>query len=214
MPPLNPATATRAEFNNNYINELPTIIPSDANPLWKRLFDTTIALFKALAEDDAMAVNNTQTFNTPAANKNSQYFAWDFVMRTAVSFLYPIKSVMDFAPTLTLTERDLSSVFNIQSAPLIPSFFPNKKSYIVRSDSSLSSFDEDYFDACTRSMLITSLLLDERPGALAQMVERTYPGHNPGGQPPISAAVFDAAEEVKRALRENSAAISWVPKLD
>jgi hypothetical protein len=75
MPPLDPATATRAEFNNNYINELPTIVPSDAHPQWKRLFNANTALFKALAEDPAMAENNTQTFNTPAAKKNGQYFA-------------------------------------------------------------------------------------------------------------------------------------------
>lgn len=86
--PLNPATATRADFNNNYINELPAMIASqfpDAHPAWKRLFNANIALFKALAEDPAMAENNAQTFNTPAAKKNGQYFAWDFVMRTAVS---------------------------------------------------------------------------------------------------------------------------------
>jgi hypothetical protein len=82
---LNPATATRADFNNNYINELPSVVPEDAHPAYKRLFNATIALFKALAEDPAMAENNRQTFNTPAAKKNGQYFAWDFVMRTAVS---------------------------------------------------------------------------------------------------------------------------------
>jgi hypothetical protein len=49
----------------------------------------------------------------------------------------------------------------------------------------MASFDESYTDAYGRSVLITSLLLDERPGALAQMVEMSYPGHNPGGQPPI-----------------------------
>jgi hypothetical protein len=85
MPPLNPATATRAQFNDYYINELPIMIPSDAHPQYKRLFNATIALFKALGEDPAMAENNTQPFNTPAAKKNGQYFAWDFVMRTAVS---------------------------------------------------------------------------------------------------------------------------------
>jgi hypothetical protein len=85
MPPLDPATATRAQYNDQYINELPTMIPSDAHPQYKRLFNATIALFKTLAEDPAMAENNTQTFNTPAAKKNGQYFAWDFVMRTTVS---------------------------------------------------------------------------------------------------------------------------------
>jgi hypothetical protein len=108
--PLNPATATRADYNNSYINELPTLIGSGAHPMWKRMFDATIALFKALAEDDAMAVNNTQTFNTPAAQKNAQYFAWDFVMRTAVSLFFSVYRVfigygfvrMGGTPTLTL----------------------------------------------------------------------------------------------------------------
>jgi hypothetical protein len=27
-----------------------------------------------------------QTFDTPATDKNAQYFAWDFVMRTIVRF--------------------------------------------------------------------------------------------------------------------------------
>jgi hypothetical protein len=69
-----------------YINELPTLVSRYAHPQWKRPFDSTIALFKALAEDEAMAVNNTQTFNTPAAQKNTQYFAWDFTTRTVVDF--------------------------------------------------------------------------------------------------------------------------------
>ena len=29
-----------------------------------------------------MARNSLQTFDTPAADKNAQYFAWDLVMRT------------------------------------------------------------------------------------------------------------------------------------
>jgi hypothetical protein len=54
------------------------------------------------------------------------------------------------------------------------------------------------------------LLLDERPGALAQMVEMSYPGHNPGGQPPMSAAVVAAAEDLQSATKENAEAISWM----
>ena len=65
-----------------------TELPSYCDPAIDgtgRLYVANIALFKALAEDPAMAENNAQTFNTPAAKKNGQYFAWDFVMRTAVS---------------------------------------------------------------------------------------------------------------------------------
>lgn len=39
----------------------------------------------------------------------------------------------------------------------------------------------EWLNACSRGNLIAPLLLDERPGYLAQMVEATYPGHNPGG---------------------------------
>ena len=85
-----------------------------------------------------------------------------------------------------------------------------QQSYIANADPSLSSFDESYVDAYGRSFLITNLLLDERPGALAQMVEASYPGHNPGGQPPLSAAVINAAEDLKRATRENAQGINWV----
>lgn len=38
-------------------------------------------------------------------------------------------------------------------------------------------------------------------------MEMSYPGHNPGGQPPMSAAVVDAEEDVKRAVRENGEVI-------
>lgn len=42
------------------------------------------------------------------------------------------------------------------------------------------------------------------------MVEMSYPGHNPGGQPPLSAAVVDAAEDLQRAADESTTAVSWV----
>jgi hypothetical protein len=58
--------------------------------------------------------------------------------------------------------------------------------------------------------LIASLLLDERPGYLSQMVEATYPGFNPGEQPPMSDLVIGAAEEVQKAAREG-ADLEWVP---
>jgi len=84
--PFDPATATRAEVLDVYVNGLGAgPHPPDAHPKWLRLLDAAIALFKALGTDESMAQNNQQTFNTPAANKNSQYFAWDFTMRTCVS---------------------------------------------------------------------------------------------------------------------------------
>jgi len=85
-----------------------------------------------------------------------------------------------------------------------------EKSYIVRADPSLTALDEAYVDAYSRSFLIASLLLDERPGALAQMVEASYPGHNPGGQPQLSAAVVAAAEDLKRATEEVARGVEWV----
>jgi hypothetical protein len=63
---------------------------------------------------------------------------------------------------------------------------------------------------CSRGSLIASLLLDERPGYLSQMVEATYPGFNPGGQPPMSDLIIGAAEEVQKAAREG-ADLEWVP---
>jgi hypothetical protein len=33
------------------------------------------------------------------------------------------------------------------------------------------------------------------------MVEQTYPGHNPGGQPAMSAEVIAAAQELKQAAK-------------
>jgi len=89
-----------------------------------------------------------------------------------------------------------------------------QKNYIARSDPSLESSDEEtrieWINACSRGNLIDSLLLDERPGYLSQMVEATYPGHNPGGQPPMSNAIIVAAEEVQIAAEEGGD-LPWVP---
>ena len=95
---------------------------------------------------------------------------------------------MGETPTLTLTKTTISK-HNTGS------FLTN-----TNTDPSLASFDESYVDAYSHTFLITKLLLDERPGALAQMVEMSYPGHNPGGQPPLSAAVVDA-RRICRGLR-------------
>lgn len=45
-----------------------------------------------------MAQNNQQTFNKSAANKNSQYFAWDFTMRTCVSIVLSLPSLSFIIP--------------------------------------------------------------------------------------------------------------------
>jgi len=42
------------------------------------------------------------------------------------------------------------------------------------------------------------------------MVEATYPGHNPGGQPPMSNTIIEAAEEVQRAA-DDGGDLPWVP---
>lgn len=82
--PLDPSKATRAEFKSGYVTNVPPP-PLNADPKCTRLFAAAIALFKALGEDESMARNNLQTFSTPATDKNAQYLAWDFVMRTIVS---------------------------------------------------------------------------------------------------------------------------------
>ncbi|KAM0696563.1 hypothetical protein Q7P36_003811 [Cladosporium allicinum] len=109
---------------------------------------------------------------------------------------------MGETPTLTLTKTTISK-HNTGS------FLTN-----TNTDPSLASFDESYVDAYSHTFLITKLLLDERPGALAQMVEMSYPGHNLGGQPPLSAAVVDAAEDLQRAADESTTAVSWVGRGD
>jgi hypothetical protein len=114
-------------------------------------------------------------------------------------------------PTLTLS-FDRSSI-HLHLSIHTASTDVSQQSYIARSDPSLASFDESYVDAYSRSILITSLLLDERPGALAQMVEMSYPGHNPGGQPPMSPTVTAVAADLKRAAEENAEAISWVGRM-
>lgn len=80
---LDPSIATRADFTTSYTANTPS--PPNAHPKWTRLFNATLALFKAIDEDETMARNSLQTFNTPAADKNAQHIAWDFVMRTVAS---------------------------------------------------------------------------------------------------------------------------------
>ena len=81
--PLDPSTATRADFTTGYCTNVPPP-PPNAHPKWTRLFAAALALFAALGQDSSMARNNLQTFDTPATDKNAQYFAWDFVYRTIV----------------------------------------------------------------------------------------------------------------------------------
>lgn len=88
VPPLNPSTTTRATYTAKYTERPPPPIPN-ADPKWTRLLAAAIALFKALGEDESMARNSLQTFDTPAIDKNAQYFAWDFVMRTIVRSPHP-----------------------------------------------------------------------------------------------------------------------------
>jgi hypothetical protein len=68
--------------------------PEGANPKWVRVFNSLHALFKALAEHEGMARNNQQTYDTPAIDKNAQYFSWDFTARTFVSTVprHPIRA--------------------------------------------------------------------------------------------------------------------------
>lgn len=80
--PLDSSTAIRADFKTSYTATIPS--PPNAHPKSIRLFNTSLTLFKAIGEDAKMARNSLQTFNTPATDKNVQYFAWDFVMRTVV----------------------------------------------------------------------------------------------------------------------------------
>lgn len=80
-----------------------------------------------------------------------------------------------------------------------PSLSP--QSYAVNTDPFTLDPKELWTDVLSRSAHISSLLLDERPGFLAQLVESTYPGHNPGGQPVMSTEVIRASEEVKEAAQ-------------
>lgn len=58
-----------------------------------------------------------------------------------------------------------------------------------------------------------NLILDPRRATRSSMVEMLCPSHNPGGQPPMSAAVVDAAEDVNRAMRENGEVLNRVPSV-
>lgn len=72
----------------------------------------------------------------------------------------------------------------------------------MSSDPALQTKTPQWTDAISRSMLITSLILDEKPGMLSQLVEQTYPGHNPGGQPEMSTEIIAGAEELQRAAKD------------
>lgn len=87
--PLNPSTATRAQYTASYTSLSPPPPPL-AHPKWARLWTAIKTLFKAIGEDESMTRNNLQTFDTPATDKNAQYFAWDFAMRTIVSSSHQI----------------------------------------------------------------------------------------------------------------------------
>jgi hypothetical protein len=75
------------------------------------------------------------------------------------------------------------------------------QSYAVNTDPKLQTITPQWKDALSRSTLISSLILDEKPGFLSQLVEQTYPGHNPGGQPAMSPEIIAAAEELKQAAK-------------
>lgn len=76
------------------------------------------------------------------------------------------------------------------------------QSYAASTDPTLRNVTPQWKDAISRSVLISSLILDEKPGFLSQLVEQTYPGHNPGGQPEMSPEIIAAAEEVSSAAKD------------
>lgn len=62
--------------------------------------------------------------------------------------------------------------------------------------------EEIWADVISRSMLTASLILDERPGMLDELVERSYPGQAgqlPFGQRPV---MGDEIKEAARRLKE------------
>jgi hypothetical protein len=83
-----------------------------------------------------------------------------------------------------------------------PPLTTTPQSYAANTDPTLRNVTPQWKDAISRSILITSLILDEKPGFLSQLVEQTYPGHNPSGQPAMSAEIITAAEEVQRAAKD------------
>jgi hypothetical protein len=95
-------------------------------------------------------------------------------------------------------------VFTLKSASKhpIPPLTNTLQSYAANTDPTLQNVTPQWTDAVGRSILISSLILDEKPGFLSQLVEQTYPGHNPGGQPDMSPEVIAAAEEVSRAAKD------------
>ncbi|KAF2761707.1 hypothetical protein EJ05DRAFT_535066 [Pseudovirgaria hyperparasitica] len=84
MPALDPHKNTREEFTQYALSHP---VPDNAHKDWLKEFNYMMALVPKLAYHPAMAPNLQQTYMTPAAEKNSVYFMWDFVSRT-LSNLY------------------------------------------------------------------------------------------------------------------------------
>lgn len=84
----------------------------------------------------------------------------------------------------------------------LPPLTTTLQSYAARTDPTLQNVTPQWKDAVGRSTLISSLILDEKPGFLSQLFEQTYPSYNPGGQPEMSPEVVAATEEVKRAAQD------------
>jgi hypothetical protein len=177
-----------------------------------------------------MQRNNQQTYMTPAKDKNAQYFAWDFVGRTIVgshdsfsflpflsmpsiavaSALFPLQEGAAVAggtarisspyeePTACLISKGKMLEIYVINRPLTTTL----QSYAVNTDPTLQHVTPQWKDAIGRSILISDLILDKKPGFLSQLVEQTYPGHNPGGQPAMSAEIISAAEEVQSAAND------------
>ena len=84
----------------------------------------------------------------------------------------------------------------------LPPLTTTLQSYAASTDPTLRNVTPQWKDAISRSVLISSLILDEKPGYLSQLVDQTYPGHNPGGQPEMSPEIIAAAEEVSAAAKD------------
>ncbi|OCL01330.1 hypothetical protein AOQ84DRAFT_350832 [Glonium stellatum] len=76
---MDPHKSTREEFTKNIIS-IP--LPSEASPKWTEEVNKLRELLDKLAHHPAMASNLSQTYMTPAADKNKVYFMWDYVGRT------------------------------------------------------------------------------------------------------------------------------------
>lgn len=104
--------------------------------------------------------------------------------------------------TTCIIPEEPVSTHELASKRHIPPLTTTLQSYAANTDPTLQNITPQWTDAVGRSILISSLILDEKPGFLSQLVEQTYPGHNPGGQPEMSPEVIAAAEEVSRAAKD------------